>query len=62
MTPNFFCKKSNNLNDIEINKFASISLPFFINIFNLNKKKKLFFVYVIYLIKTKKKKKHTKIN
>jgi hypothetical protein len=56
MTPNFFCKKSNNLNDIEINKFASISLPFFINIFNLNKKKKTFFCLCYLFNKNQKKK------
>jgi hypothetical protein len=45
MTLNFFCKKNNNLNDIEINKFASISLPFFLLIsLILTKKIKHFFL------------------
>jgi hypothetical protein len=42
MTPNFFCKKNNNLNDIEINKFASISLFFLLISLILTKKKNFF--------------------
>jgi len=51
--------KSNNLNSIEIDYFASISLIFLITIFNFYKKKKTKIVFnVIYLIKNKAIRRH----